>query len=743
VNVTLNRRPGWKPLAGNVFAGLLAGIMTLIAGISYGALIFSETLSGYLEIGIGSALVSAAVIGAVLAWRSSSPIIIAGPDANISAILALLAASVVSGLPVQASREAVFSTIWAVLAASALLCGCFLYLVGRFRMGRWIRFIPYPVVGGFLAGTGWLLVRGAFKVMSGAPLTIADLPRLFQGDALLHWLPGLLFALAMLFAVERWKNAFVMPSLLIAAILAVHGWLFFSGIPVAEAAREGWLLSPLPSNLFSHTLRSLQFGQIVPSLDFRDMGNAAALLLITAIVILLNSASVEIATGKEMNLDRELKMTGLSNVAAAPFGGMPGCIALSRTLMNWQAGADSRLSGFVSALTCGAILFAGAPLLSLLPRPVLGGLLLYLGLVLLLEWVYRGWYRFSRFDYFLVLSIVVIIAFRGFLPGVALGLVAACLLFAFHYSRIPIIRHELSGASFRSNVERSSRQQNTLQEKGESIHILHLQGYIFFGSAYPLLLHLKEKMEAGGPGGAKYLLLDFGNVSGLDSSSLHIFSRISQVAETNGVQLVFSGLVPGNEALLVSAGCIASRNAGADCLPARVFPDLDYAMDWCEEEILREEGVETEALPATLEDHFAELFQKKGLWAHFRTYLDRLDMEKDAVLFQQGEPADDMVFVESGEVTAYLELAGGERKRLRTMGAGTVIGEMGLYLGTPRSATVVTERPSVLYRLTLKNFEKMEEEHSVLANMVHRFIVRILANRLAHANREIFHLLKD
>jgi SulP family sulfate permease len=77
------------------------------------------------------------------------------------------------------------------------------------------------------------------------------------------------------------------------------------------------------------------------------------------------------------------------------------------------------------------------------------------------------------------------------------------------------------------------------------------------------------------------------------------------------------------------------------------------------------------------------------------------------------------------------------------MGAGTVIGEMGLYLGTPRSATVVTESPSVLYRLTLKNFEKLEEEHSVLAGMVHRFIVRTLANRLAHANREIFHLLKD
>ncbi len=213
----------------------------------------------------------------------------------------------------------------------------------------------------------------------------------------------------------RWKNAFVLPSLLFAAILTVHGWLFLSGIPVAEAAREGWLLSPLPSNLFSHTLQSLQFGQIIPSLDFRDMGNAAALLLITAIVILLNSASVEIATGREMNLDRELKMTGLSNVAAAPFGGMPGCIALSRTLMNWQAGADSRLSGFVSALTCGAILFAGAPLVSLLPRPVLGAPSVP-RLVLVLEWVCRAGTVFP--GSILPRSFhVVIIASRGSSPG--------------------------------------------------------------------------------------------------------------------------------------------------------------------------------------------------------------------------------------------------------------------------------------------------------------------------------------
>jgi len=730
-------------MAGNVFAGFLSGIMTLIGGISYAALIFSGILSGYLEIGIGSALISATIIGGLMAWRSSSPFVIAGPDANISAILALLTASILSNLAADAPRETVFSTVWAVIAASTLACGFFLYMVGRFRLGRWIRFIPYPVVGGFLAGTGWLLIRGAFKVMSGVPLTLSDIPALLQKDVFHHWLPGVLFALLLLAAVSRWKSFLVMPSLVIAAIAATHGILFTSGIPVAEAAREGWLLSPLPSNLFFHTFQSLDPGRIDIAFSFRDSGNVIALLLIAAIVILLNSASVEISTDKEMNLDRELKMTGLSNVAAAPFGGMVGCIALSRTLMNWSAGADSRLSGIVAALTCGMILFAGAPLLSFLPRPVLGGLLLYIGLVLFLEWVYRGWNRFSRFDYFLVLAIVVIIAFRGFLPGVALGLVVACLLFAFHYSRIPIIKHELSGVSFRSNVERSQHQQSLLKEKGNSMHILHLQGFIFFGSAYPLLLDLKDRMERTDPAPLKYLLIDFGKVSGLDSSSIHIFSRIRQVAEENGVRLIFSRLNPRNEHLLKSAGGIApvrNEKGGASIL---VFPDLDYAMDWCEEEILREAGVETEEPGATLEDHFEELFEKKGLWAHFRTYLDKMDMEKGSVIFRQGEEADDMIFVESGEVTAFLELDNGGRKRLRTMGAGTVVGEMGLYLDTPRSATVVTEKPGVLYRLTLKNFRKMEQENSPLAALVHQFVVRLLARRLAHANVEIEHLLRE
>ena len=160
--------------------------MTLIGSISYATLIFSGNMSGNLHLGIYSALVSATVIGLVVAARSSSPFTIAGPDANISAILALMVAAV--GVKMASSPPAtVYSTIWAAIALTGFFSGIFLFLVGRFRLGRWIRFIPYPVVGGFLAGTGWLLARGSFKVMTDASLSYDQFP---SCSSIITWSTG-------------------------------------------------------------------------------------------------------------------------------------------------------------------------------------------------------------------------------------------------------------------------------------------------------------------------------------------------------------------------------------------------------------------------------------------------------------------------------------------------------------------------------------------------------------------------
>jgi sulfate permease, SulP family len=739
MNAATSSDAGKAQIVPNLFAGAISGLMTVIGGISYATLIYSGSLAGHLQLGIAAALTCATIVGLVVALRSSSPYVIAGPDANISAVMALIAAAVASRISSSGSEAGLNASLWATMVACSLLAGVFLFFVGRFKLGHWIRYIPYPVVGGFLAGTGWILARGSIKVMCGTSLTLKTLGDLGQADRLWHWVPGAIFALVMLIVLRRFKHFLVMPSLLIASIIAAHVILLACGLSIKDATDKGWLLSAFPQDLFWQTYSSLSLPHIDLGALAAGGGNLAAMVIVAAIVILLNSASVELATRHDIDLDGELKASGIANIIAAPFGALTGCIALSRSIMNFKAGATSRLSGITSAVFCGAILLLAAPALTLFPKPVLGGLLLYLGLSLLVDWVVDGWSRLSRFDYFLVVGILVIVGLWGFLPGVGIGLVIACMLFAFNYSRIDVVKNALTGAVYHSNVERSFEEYRTLREKGEQTRILKLQGFIFFGTAYPLLVHVQELLARREGVAVRFLVFDFTAVSGLDSSSVLSFTKMKNAITTQGAVLILVGLRPKVRRLLAEGGCTAAEpGEGSAC---REFTDLDYAAGWCEEQILAENAAQSRAA-RTLTDHLAALFPKPELIPRLMNHLQRIDATPGQVLYTQGKTSEDLYFVESGKVTALLELPNERsRRRLRTMGAGTVVGEMGLYLGTARSATVVVEQAGTLYRLTAEAMARIEADDLELANALHRFFVRLLAGRLTHANEELAYFM--
>jgi SulP family sulfate permease len=735
---SFNQKFSIRSMMPDFFAGFISLLMTIIASLSYSTLIFSGNLGPYLGLGIYSALISAAVIGIVMAFLSSSRFTIAGPDANISALLALIAVSVASQIAPGAAVGSLFSTIWVILALSSLLTGMFLYTAGHFHLGRWIRFIPYPVIGGFLAGTGWLLVRGSFKVMADLTLAFDKLAPFLLRDNLVHWLPGLLLAFAFVTVQRHFKHYLVLPSMLLGVILLSHLWFYLSGISISRAYAEGWLPSRLPDNFVAGVWTSISFHLVQWQSLAAQIGNLAALMIVAAIVILLNAASIEISTNSDVDVDTELKSTGLANLLAAPFGGMVGCMALSRTLINWKAGAVSRLSGLISALLCAAALLLGASYLSYVPRFVLGALLLYLGSSLVTEWLYDGWFRFSRFDYFLVLIIFIIIASWGFLPGIGIGIVAACILFAFNYSRINVVRHEVPGSKYRSTIDRSLQEHRILNAKADQIYVLVLQGFMFFGTAYPLLAHVQDRIRSVP---TRFLLFDFTYISGMDSSSVLIFRKLRQICKAEKVNILFVNLEPRTRSLLEEGGCTILQNAGNtaedqnDCL---LFQDLDYAIGWCEEQLLITENVGHGAHP--FEALFSEVFHRGQTISDLKKYLERMEIPAFSVLFNQGDSSKDLYFIESGRITVTLELNDGTTKRLRSMSAGTIVGEMGFYLGTPRSGTIVAERPCTVHKLSAEAFSRIEAENRELAFALHKFIVHVLAERLAHANERLFHL---
>jgi SulP family sulfate permease len=119
------------------------------------------------------------------------------------------------------------------------------------------------------------------------------------------------------------------------------------------------------------------------------------------------------------------------------------------------------------------------------------------------------------------------------------------------------------------------------------------------------------------------------------------------------------------------------------------------------------------------------------------SYMERLELGVGDYLMRQGAAADDLFFIESGQVTAQLESPDRPPMRLETMRGGRAVGELGFYMGIPRSADVIADRPSVVYRLTTDSLARMEKEDPEAANAIHRVIVNLVGERMLHLVRTV------
>lgn len=715
---------GSRVLSG-LFAGAMSGTLVATFSITLAALIFSGNLTQYLSRGIGMALAGSAIVGVIVSLGSSFRPAIAAPQENTAVVLSLISSSIGANIAARPGGDP-FPTIVAVFALSALVTGGVFLLLGVLRLGTLVRFIPYPVVGGFLAGTGWLLFTGSLSVMIDAPMTLSNLGTMLKPGAIINWAPGLGLGIVLTLLVRRYHHFLLLPGLLVGAIVLFYAIIYLGGGNVEEASARGMLLGPFHGGGLWPPMATSDISRVAWGEVFANSGNLFAIIMLATISILLNASGLEIATEREIDLDRELRATGVANLASGLGFGMVGYLSLSESTLNHKAGAESRLAGIVSASICAAALFFGASVFSYFPKPVLGGLLVFLGLGFLFETLYDSWFRLPRVEYGLVVIILVVIAFAGFLEGIGVGIVVSSVLFAVNYSRIDVIKRALIGGEVRSNVERSAGDEMTLEDRGKELYILQLQGYIFFGTSYTLLKRVHQRMLSEDSGPTRFVLLDFRHVDGIDSSAILSFVRMRKLAESHGVTLVLTDLPSAVKKQLDRGGF------SDDSKRVRFFPDLDHGLEWCENKILQ--AAPPSMLPPTkLLDELENVFGTRDLVAKFLEYLEKVEAPSGYRIYRQGDVSKDLYLIETGEVAAILELPGGKTKRLRTMGPGTVVGESGLYLGAKRSASVVSVTPAVLYRLSIDSLERITRDSPHLAAAFHQFVVRLLAERLVLA----------
>ena len=714
--------------------GLLVGVLATIYAVSYAKLIFVGSLAHAAPIGIGLALVGTILLNLVTFARGALP----GEIPTVQDIPAAMLAVLVGGMAATAgpstSADQLLVTVLAVIGATSVIMGVGFWLLGYVRLGNLVWYFPYPVVAGFMAGVGWLLIVGALTMMTGFELRWSTVGGYFRPDLLGLWLPGALYGLFLFALLERSRWSYTLPIALLAGVGLFYIALPLLGLTTTEAQAHGLLLGefgrgslwqPPPLN----DLTLIQWPLVV-----HQAGAIVTVFFVTALGNLLDNTGIELSTGHPIDLNKELRANGVANVLMGLVGSAPGYNSISLTNLSLRQGGPTPITGLIVVAVSVVMLFVGGPILSAIPTMMIGALLFYLGLTFIYDWLLKTWSRLSRTDYLVVVVIFLAIQIVGVLAGVALGLLVAVLLFVISYSRISVVKHELDGTTFHSNVERTRDDLQHLSGVGAEILILELQGFLFFGTVVGLVERISRRLDADVP--LRFVVLDFRQVQGFDASAVMSFAKLRQLALRNRVTLIFTSVEESLRAQL--ARILFAQEPGDDA--CRMASDLDRGVEWCEEQLLQL-AVAADAEPAKA-GPFANLLLDPAVQARLRGAVQEISFAPGEHLIHQGVQGSGLYFIARGQASVFLENDDGTATRIRKAGPGAIFGEMSTYAALPTSAAVIADEPTVALVLSPDGLAALREADPAGAEAFHRAMAMLMAERLAEATASMHALLR-
>jgi len=674
--------------------------------ISMAVLIFSGDLAPGLSRAVGAFAVAGGVMAIWIAARSRivpvGTIVQDGPAIVVAAVAADLVAGGGSTDPAD---------VFVLMATTTVITGASMWLLGRFRLGGLVRYMPTTVVAAFIAGTGWLLFKGGFEVMVGFELGLDNVLDLFEADVAKFWLPGFGVGLVAFLAGKSTRLPIYAVGLVILASIGVFYLVAATVSSVASIENGGWLIGPFPDSSGITFISPTEVGEANWSGIAASTPGIASVVGLAAVALLLNLSGIGSQIAPRLDVDNELRVAGGANLLVAVLGASPGFHALGDTLLLSRIGATRRSVPVVTGAILVCLGLLGVRIIGYIPRLITGALLVMVGVSLLESWL-RGLRRtVNKTEQVLSAGILVVIAAFGILEGIGAGLVAACVLFVVRYSRIDPVRAVATVRQLRSRVDRPTVENQALDTVGERVAVFQLQGYLFFGSLTSLEGRVRDRLvDAAGETALDAVLLDFKNVTGIDSSGYAVIARLLQeIADLDASPVASSLGAPFSAALLLASDGPMEQVVFA--------ATIDEALEHCEELILNRTSQPAPiAAPAFSEALLAE-FRAAGYPA-------------GTVVMEQGSRSDWLMIIQAGHLTASHVLEDGTRQRLRRFSAPTVIGEIGVITGANRTAEIVAETEVVARWLTAARYEELRRTKPELIFELHEFIMKVQSERV-------------
>jgi SulP family sulfate permease len=719
--------------ANDVWGGLASMLVALPSSIAFGVLVFSAISPDMAGQGALVGMIGAAALGLVAPFAGGTPALITAPCAPAAAVLSGLAITLVS-----AGVE--YERIPGLLALTALLSALLQVLYGLLKGGQLIKYIPYPVVSGYLSGVGLIIALGQLPKLLGVPKDTGLLHGL-RSPELWQW-PGIIVGIVtitvMLLAQRVTKKV---P----AAILGLMGGIFCYLIlglfnpSLLTIEANPLVIGPIRSTASFLQTISDRFGSML-EIQMDDLRlviySAMALSVLLSIDTLKTCVVLGALTRSRHNSNRELFGQGVANLASFGAGGMPGAGTMGPTLVNVTSGGRRRQSGFIEGIfVILAILFL-SPLIAWVPIGALAGILLVVAFRMF-DWQAFGLLKHAetRLDFVVIAAVVIVAETVGLISASATGIGLAILLFIRDQIRGSVLRRRATLKEISSKTHRLKSERAILQERGDDAAVYELQGNLFFGTTDNLFMEIEPDLRI-----RKWLLLDMRRVQSMDYTAAHLFAQIHDQLREHGGGLLFSGMpssLPSRQDLyryMLRVGLVSEDGGGI-----RIFDIRDDALEWMETKILQAAGWVKGEEESALDLKQIELFNDcdDSVLDKLRQCVHERAVRAGELVFSHGDEGDEIFLVRRGVVRILLPLKGGKRHHLATFGRGDFFGEMAFLDRGRRSADAEAKTDCELFVLSRKEFNTHVYKDAVLGVRVFARIARAVSLHLRQTDGEL------
>jgi SulP family sulfate permease len=726
------QRAGFRSrnVATDLSLGLVSGLSLSLWSYVYAAIVFVGPLSVYLPVGILAMLLGWVLVSVWVVLTSREPLHIATTDDQAVVIFGSIAALMVVEMGDRAATPQGLATILFIVASTSLAFAACCYAVGRFRLSRVLELLPFPVVCGFMASVGWLLLSAGFEVAAGVSIAPSIFSELAKGHRLLHLLLAMGLGSALLWLTAHVKGSWTLPAASLVVVVAYHLATAVQGIPLAGQVAGGWLFDvPHSAGGVPAMLASLSPSAI----DWRFVASAVPLMgtviLISMLYASMTVTGLKAESSERLDIGQEFKILGAGNLFCAATCCPPGYTDVVATTMYRKLGASSRWFVLSSSSVGLAVAVFGGSIISYLPKLLIGGNIFLFAFAMLYDWLYRNVRGFGPAEHAIVLAILAMTMFIGFLEGVGTGIALTVLLFVVRYSQISAIQSRHTLREFRSSVERSQAANAALARDGTRVVVYHLRGFLFFGTANAIMDTVVER-DRPAEGQCEAILMDLQRVTGIDVSALNTFVQIRSLCESADVLLLYSGAAPETAARLRAMGAVARDGDGP-----RIFDDEDFALEYLEDRLLQNSAADPDR--CTIRDFLAHAVREPRKVDLLLQSLDRETLAAGQTLFEQGDPDSGLYIVEGGYLSAFVATEG-QRIRVKKFSPGSLVGELSAYLrDMHRTATVVADTDAVVHHLDVEKLKRLERDDHELMACIHELVATTLAERVSYMNRRL------